>query len=403
MATMIISCCLISSASSLDIDQLNLKPSFLNNDFFQDMDIGLRYHLDSNRFDGVYQPDGKESRLGGYNYDSQLRRARLTIKLSISGDWSSKLQVAINEGDNSYKTKDMYLLYKGFKFADIKIGQSKEPFGLENLTSSANTLFTERALSAFALGRSEGVNFSDSNRKYSWSIGRYIVEKNGNVKADGDIAHTARVTFSPVNKENSYNHFGLAYTNRNLQGAEYEIKTNGGVDNALSILDTRNIATDTVAKKGAELAWGRDRLSFQGEYQHLQINAKNTDQQGMPASNNDGIREDKSASYQGYYTQLSYFLTDDHRPYKKGRFSGVKPNSKKGAWELTFRRSALQSVEIGTDSANSEIDIKATVLGINYYLSKRIKFMLNVIDTQATVSKNSNSGSALSLRVQLKL
>ena len=403
MAAMTISCCLISSASSLDIDELNVKPSFLNNDFFQDIDIGLRYHLDSNRFDGVYQPDGQESRLGGYNYDSQLRRARLTIKLPVSGDWSSKLQVAINEGDNSYKTKDMYLLYKGFKFADIKIGQSKEPFGLENLTSSANTLFTERALSAFALGRSEGVNFSDSNRKYSWSIGRYIVEKNGNVKADGDIAHTARVTFSPVNKENSYNHFGLAYTNRNLQGAEYEIKTNGGVDNALSILDTRNIATDKIVKKGAELAWGRGPISFQGEYQHLQINATNTDEYGLPVFNQDGDPVEESASYQGYYTQLSYFLTDDHRPYKKGRFSGVKPNSKKGAWELTFRRSALQSVEIGTDNKNSEIDIKTTVLGINYYLSKRIKFMLNAIDTEATGLESGNSGSALSLRVQLKL
>lgn len=404
MATMTISCCLISSASSLDIDELNLEPSFFSNDFFQDMDIGLRYHLDSNRFDGFYQPDGQEQRLDGYNYDSQLRRARLSIKLPISSNWSSKLQVAINEGDNSFETKDMYLRYKGFKFADIKIGQSKEPFGLENLTSSANTLFTERALSTFALGRGKGINFSDANRRYSWSIGNYKVEQNGKVKADGDKAYTARVTFSPVNKDNSYNHFGIAYTNRNLQGAEYEIKTNGGVDNALSILDTKNIATNTIVKQGVEAAWGRDRLSFQGEYQHLQINATNTDEYGgLPVFKEDGDPIEESASYQGYYTQLSYFLTDDHRPYKKGRFSSVKPNSKKGAWELTFRKSALQSVEIGTDNKNSDIDIKTTVLGINYYLSKRIKFMLNAIDTEATGLDSGNSGSALSLRLQLRL
>lgn len=400
---MTISCCLISSVSALDVDKLNVKPSFFNNSFFQDMDIGLRYHLDSNRFDGIYQPDGHEQRLDGYNYDSQLRRARLSVKLPITHGLSSKLQVAINEGDNSYETKDMYLRYKGFKFADIKIGQSKEPFGLENLTSSANTLFTERALSAFALGRSEGINFSDANRKYSWSIGNYKVEKNGKVKADGGQALTARVTFSPVNKDNSYNHFGIAYTTRMLQGAEYEIKSNGGVDNAISILDTRNIATDTIVKQGIEAAWGRDRLSFQGEYQHLQINAKKTDEYELPILNEYDDPIEKSASYQGYYTQISYFLTDDHRPYKKGRFSSVKPNSEQGAWEITFRRSALQSVEIGNDNKNSDIDIKTTVLGINYYLSKRIKFMLNAIDTDATGLDSGNSGSALSLRLQLRL
>ena len=402
-AAIAINCCLASPATALDINELNIESNNFQNNLTQKLDVSLRFHLDSNRFDGFYQPDGQEQRLDGYNYDSQLRRARLSIKLPISGDWSSKLQVAINEGDDSYETKDLYLRYKGFDFTDIKIGQSKEPFGLENLTSSANTLFTERALSTFALGRSKGINFSDANRNYSWSLGRYIVEQNGKVKADGDIAHTARVTFSPVNKDNSYNHFGIAYTNRNLQGAEYEIKTNGGVDSALSILDTRNIATDKIVKKGAELAWGRGPISFQGEYQHLQINATNTDEYGLPVFNQDGDPVEESASYQGYYTQLSYFLTDDHRPYKKGRFSGVKPNSKKGAWELTLRKSALQSVEIGTDNKNSKIDIKTTVLGINYYLSKRIKFMLNAIDTEATGLESGNSGSALSLRVQLKL
>lgn len=403
MATITISCCLISSASSLDIDEFNVKPSFFNNDFFQNMDIGLRYHLDSNRFDGFYQPDGQEQRLDGYNYDSQLRRARLSIKLPISSNWSSKLQVAINEGDNSFETKDMYLRYKGFKFADIKIGQSKEPFGLENLTSSANTLFTERALSTFALGRGKGINFSDANRRYSWSIGNYKVEQNGKVKANGAQALTGRFTFSPVNKDNSYNHLGIAYTTRMLEGAEYEIKTNGGVDNALSILDTINIATNTIVKQGAEFAWGRGPISLQAEYQHLQINAQKTDEYELPILNEYDDPIEKSASYQGYYTQLSYFLTDDHRPYKKGRFSSVKPNSEQGAWEITFRRSALQSVEIGTDNENSDIDIKTTVLGINYYLSKRIKFMLNAIDTEATGLDSGNSGSALSLRLQLRL
>ena len=379
----IISCCTARNVSAESEQQTQR----VENDFLQDLDIGLRINLDSNRFSDIY----REDRLESYQYDSQLRRARLSLKLPLGNNWSSKVQIAINEGEDSYETKDLYLRYKGFDFADIKIGQSKEPFGLENVTSSGNSLFTERSLSTFALGRSKGVNLSEANRAYSWSIGKYKVEQNGKVKADGDRAYTARATISPINRDTSYIHFGLAYTNRDLQGAEYEIKTNGGVDSGFNFLDTRNIATETIVKKGAEAAWGRGPLSLQGEYQQLQIEALNTNQ---------------SATYQGYYTQLSYFLTNDHRPYKKGRFSGVKPNSKQGAWELTLRKTALQSVEIGSANNNDAIDIATTVVGVNYYLNKKVKLMLNAIDTETNgiSSYNQNpDGSALSLRLQIKL
>lgn len=379
----IISCCTALNVSAESEQQTQR----VENDFLQDLDIGLRINLDSNRFSDIY----REDRLESYQYDSQLRRARLSLKLPLGNNWSSKVQIAINEGEDSYETKDLYLRYKGFDFADIKIGQSKEPFGLENVTSSGNSLFTERSLSTFALGRSKGINLSDANRAYSWSIGKYKVEQNGKVKADGDRAYTARATISPINRDTSYIHFGLAYTNRDLQGAEYEIKTNGGVDSGFNFLDTRNIATETIVKKGAEAAWGRGPLSLQGEYQQLQIEALNTNQ---------------SATYQGYYTQLSYFLTNDHRPYKKGRFSGVKPKSKQGAWELTLRKTALQSVEIGSANNNDTIDIATTVVGVNYYLNKKVKLMLNAIDTETNgiSSYNQNpDGSALSLRLQIKL
>jgi len=288
----IISCCIALNVSA----ESEQQTQGVENDFLQDLDIGLRINLDSNRFSDIY----REDRLDSYKYDSQLRRARLSLKLPLGNNWSSKVQIAINEGEDSYETKDLYLRYKGFDFADIIIGQSKEPFGLENVTSSGNSLFTERSLSTFALGRSKGINLSDANRAYSWSIGTYKVEQNGKVKADGDRAYTARATISPINRDTSYIHFGLAYTNRDLQGAEYEIKTNGGVDSGFNFFDTRNIATETIVKKGAEAAWGRGPLSLQGEYQQLQIEALNTNQ---------------SATYQGYYTQLSYFLTNDQRRY----------------------------------------------------------------------------------------
>jgi phosphate-selective porin OprO/OprP len=350
----------------------------------ENVETSIQINLDANRFKGIYADDQQDD----YQYDSQLRRARLTLKLPIFNSWSSKLQVAINEGDDTYDIKDLYLKYDGFDVADIKIGKFKEPFGLENVTSSANNPFTERAMSIFAIGRNKGISFSNANSKYSWNIGAYDIQQNGKVKADANKAYTARATFSPTNTVNSYSHMGLSYSKRDLQGVEYEIKTNGGVDSAINFIDTKNIATETIDKSGLELAWGRGPLSLQSEYQQLQINAI------------DGLED---ATYKGYYGQISYFLTADHRAYKKGRLSKVTPSSTNGAWELSLRKGIVQSVEIGVENNNSDIDIETTVLGLNYYHNSKIQLMLNAIDTDVSAINTADVGSALSLRLQIRI
>lgn len=350
----------------------------------ENVETSIKINLDANRFKGIYADDQQDD----YQYDSQLRRARLTLKLPIFNSWSSKLQVAINEGDDTYDIKDLYLKYDGFDVADIKIGKFKEPFGLENITSSANNPFTERAMSIFAIGRNKGISFSNANSKYSWNIGAYDIQQNGKIKADANKAYTARATFSPTNTVNSYSHMGLSYSKRDLQGVEYEIKTNGGVDSAINFIDTKNIATETIDKSGLELAWGRGPLSLQSEYQQLQINA---------------IDALEDATYKGYYGQISYFLTADHRAYKKGRLSKVTPSSTNGAWELSLRKGIVQSVEIGVENNNSDIDIETTVLGLNYYHNSKIQLMLNAIDTDVSAINTADVGSALSLRLQIRI
>ena len=350
----------------------------------ENVETSIKINLDANRFKGIYADDQQDD----YQYDSQLRRARLTLKLPIFNSWSSKLQVAINEGDDTYDIKDLYLKYDGFDVADIKIGKFKEPFGLENITSSANNPFTERAMSIFAIGRNKGISFSNANSKYSWNIGAYDIQQNGKVKADANKAYTARATFSPTNTVISYSHMGLSYSKRDLQGVEYEIKTNGGVDSAINFIDTKNIATETIDKSGLELAWGRGPLSLQSEYQQLQINA---------------IDALEDATYKGYYGQISYFLTADHRAYKKGRLSKVTPSSTNGAWELSLRKGIVQSVEIGVENNNSDIDIETTVLGLNYYHNSKIQLMLNAIDTDVSTINTADVGSALSLRLQIRI
>jgi phosphate-selective porin OprO/OprP len=363
-------------------------PETSSNNFLQKFEVGGRINLDADHFEGIYRQDNKNVT----QREAELRRARLFIKFSLDDNWSSKLQIAINENDDKYQLKDAYIRYKGFDFADIKIGQIKEPFGLENATSSASATFIERSpASSFALGRSKGINFANSARNYSWNLGAYKVEENSNIKADGDNAYTARATFSPINQDNNYHHYGLTYSKRKLLGAEYELKSNGGINSAFNFLDTRNIASNSIEQSGIEGAWGRGALSFQTEYQHLKINA---------------VDSEEDASYQAHYAQLSYFLTQDHRPYKKGRFASVKPLSSSGAWELALRYGTLQSINIGNSDKNATIEVVSSTLGINYYLNRRIKIMLNATDSDTTgivEEGEASTGKSLSMRIQLRL
>lgn len=377
----------IASVSSGTVDSEPLKSE--SNKFSPTFDAEGRINLDADHFDGIHiDPNENQTKT---QKKAELRRARLTFRASLNDNWSSKLQIAIDGNDDSYELKDAYIRYRGLDFTDIKIGQIKEPFSLESVTSSANNAFIERSLlSPLSLGRSKGINFANSNQQFSWSLGKYKVEKGGNIESDGDHAYTARVTYSPINNGNMYNHIGASFTKKKLLGAKYDLKSNGGVNSSIEFLNTSKTATDSIEQAGIEGAWGRGALSVQAEYQHFKINA---------------VDSQEDSTYQGHYAQLSYFLTQDHRPYKKGRFASVKPSSASGAWEIAFRYSALQSIHVG-NSDNSNMEIVSSTLALNYYLNKRIKLMLNAVDIDTTgvaLEGLPNTGEALSMRIQLKL
>ena len=72
---------------------------------------------------------------------TKFRRARLFAKGVIYDNWKFKTQVDF--ADNEVSAKDLYIKYTGFKPTTVTIGQHKEPFSLEELTSSRYSTFME--------------------------------------------------------------------------------------------------------------------------------------------------------------------------------------------------------------------------------------------------------------------
>ena len=155
-----------------------------------DIDLSGYIMLDYNKFDtslleGQYDSNSSES-------TSEIRPARLSFKSDISKDWKSKFQLGFADGET--EIKDAYLEYSGWKYADVTIGQQKEGFGLEKLTSSRKLLMLERSMisEAFSPGRSLGISLSGDIASVNWQLGYYEPDED-----EATSAITGRVAWVP--------------------------------------------------------------------------------------------------------------------------------------------------------------------------------------------------------------
>ena len=153
-----------------------------------------------------------------------------------------------------------------------------------------------------------------------------------------------------------------------------------------NLLNTPLIATDSLKQWGGELAIGFDTLSFQTEYQIQDIKA---------------LDRSLDIEFESFYSQISYFLTRDKRRYRDGKFVSVKPTSSSGAVELSARYAMVKNN--ATWDFDEIQDISQATIGLNFYINKDFKLMLNLLDIEADYTNSKESGKAASIRLQFLL
>ncbi|MBR9804987.1 ATPase [bacterium] len=300
--------------------------------------------------------------------DLEFRRARLFAKGNVANDWKYKAQVEFDadaEGGNDNQNdaeevdlKDMYVTYTGWgNMANLTIGQQKESFSLENLTSSNDITLLSRSGTAGFTGaddRNLGVQLhgSDGTIHYGAGFFRTGTETNDQGKTKINWATTGRVAFSPMNEAGNVLHFGLGYTVRDNEGA-------GANSDAFNL----------------EAAWVSGPFSLQGEY-------------------TDGDNEG-GADADGFYLQGAWTITGESRPYKGGKFKRIKP-ANGPAWEVALR------FQDGTvDTGLVEVDSDALTVGVNSYLNNNVKLGLEYTDGESESGPVSVDATALRFRTQL--
>jgi phosphate-selective porin OprO/OprP len=371
--------------------------------------LGARYYWE----DGIHYDSPKKNLrfkinghialdLGSISADKELQEAFpdlegwhtdfRTLEFSMSGWFGTYLEYKISaDFANVRQIKDNWTRFPTVPvLRHFRIGNMKEPFSLDELTSSRFRTFQETSLPtyAFAPGRDIGLLTGGAvkNGRVTWVAGLFL--NTGSLSTVGDTKDeiseatglnlTARVTGLPwyMDEGRRLLHLGLGYSHQfrsDETGTALSYPESRLTDDKL--VDTGDFSTDGNDLLGVEAALVHGPFSLQGEFMVKAVNGS-----GNP-------------TLWGFYGFGSWFLTGEHRQYDTDKvvFTRIKPHRNFppwkggwGAWEAALRLTYID-LNDGDLSGGKERNVTA---GLNWYLTEHYRVMFDYINVKVTDRAN---------------
>jgi phosphate-selective porin OprO and OprP len=357
-------------------------------------------------------------------FNSRVRRVRLGAEGTMPGGFGYKVEADFSGGNIAFG--DTFLSYnpKNAPIA-VRIGNFETLNGLEQISSSNNISFTERAAfnDAFLNSRRLGVavGWHDKDNVLRAEAGLFSAHSiDGSFDNDGWIG-AGRLTYSPKAFGGQL-HMGASYQRREFasnSNGTASVSTNSPSTNQLAryrarpntqLTDVRFVDTGSFAAKsdqimGVELAAIFPGFYFAGEGQWIKVDAYRAGDivTGLDSfvSGNSAVTPTGDPSFFGIYAEAGYFLTGETRGFKDGvwaRTKVSKPLNKKGpgAFQIAVRyeyldldsnalKSGLTNTFATGTSSLAALDTRlgrggtqsSYLLALNWYPIDYIRFMLN--------------------------
>lgn len=333
-----------------------------------------------------------EDDFGDFEEGTEVRRGRVYYSGTLYKHFEFKTQIDLADG--YIEAKDVYIGLVDFPaIGNLRIGHFKEPFGLNELTSSKYIMFMERSLTteAFAPGRNAGVMLHSTalGDRMTWAVG---VFRETDDFFDGELSDglhlTGRVTSLPWYEDDGRKllHVGFAWSHQDPGGDDIGFDARPESHLAPKLADSGDIAADAVDLVGLEAALVYGSFSLQGEYIHAFVNRK------------DG----GELQFNSFYVQGSYVFTGEHRSYETdvAEFGRIRPQRNfgedggMGAWEAALRFSYL---DLNDDDILGGRVSDLTV-GLNWYLNPNVRVSWNYVYSDA---QDSGFANIFQMRLQL--
>ncbi len=374
------------------------------------MNLTGRVHFDTRMINNSFGNfDDRDSASAANNFE--VRRARIGASGTIFKDIGYEV-VTNAVGSNANLIDTAFITYGFHKPAQVRIGRFKQPFSLEELTSSNNIDFMERSyINQLIPGKKLGVMlFGEPVQDMTYALSTYQNDfGQATNNAGREVAGRLTYNFAPTFRlSDSIAHFGVAGTN----GTSQIIPTSSGNTRSNASADTRatfigfrdenrglsNIyraqiggrALNTPAYGGVsdeaanidksmgglEAVYASGPFKLQSEYAIAKYNATTSVASG-------------TGTVTASYVEVVYNLTGEKwsDAYRTGAFSSLRPaknysfDNGGGLWQVGLRYSSYDASGVtvsGTNAREQNSDKGNTAtLGVNWFLNPNSRIMLN--------------------------
>ncbi len=329
------------------------------------------------------------------------------------------------------------------------LGHFKEPFSFDEYGTHDNyTLLMERSLAenAFDPARNIGVMFNNTalDDTLIWATGVFRGSSDNNSGdafdyGDGEYAFTSRLVAMPYYADEGryWCLFGGAYSHRSFNPSDAGINGANASRarfaarmpirvNSPFLVDTTSLVANDDDLFNVQMAMNLGPFMFQSEYFHADVHDV---RRGAVAL---GVPRLLNASFNGWYAQASYFLTDEFHPIERdrARLARARPHEQfflvrrgdeegfahgSGAWEVVARYDYLDAASPALNAFPATPGVpgsaaaavatagheKAITVGLNWYLSPNARVMWNYSHALREVADPAGSGNvdAFAMRV----
>ena len=336
-----------------------------------------RMHLDYRYIDsdGLTQNILGDADKDGASAASQyeLRRARLGVKGKLAKYFNYEV---VGNLPGTATIDVAFLDFAKYDQMQLRVGKFKQPFGLEQLTSSNNIDFLERSyVDQTVPGKKLGAMlYGEPKPGLTYAGSAYQMNDVENDSNTEDMSYAGRGTLNfaeLMGNKDAILHVGLAgFNNSSSVRPSSSSGSTGGNSSSGTLLSYRTPGRGLNNIFRAQVQGASATVSAQSQLSDItaQVESKAYGLEGIMAFNSlkfqgEYTKGDYTASYQdgtsnvnldnvAYYGELMYFLTGEKYSgaYKKGTFGSIKPLkdfdldnfSGMGAWELGVRYEAYE-------------------------------------------------------------
>ncbi len=347
--------------------------------------------------------------------DDTFGTAARTARLGVKGTQFEMIEYELlfDFSGDKIGAKNVYAGFRNLPCGiGIRLGHFKEPWSLENLTSSRHGMMMERSLlnttKDFCGGRNNGIMFHNWDRadRWTWAAGIFaasMAESLEPIVSDSEnIAFTARTTFLPFYEKEPDGFLRLWHIGGAFSVREYDMEKASDLKTRLKVTPGNNYSEcfsatfsglDSLTAFQMETSFVYGSLSFDFEQAFFSLDDEFAG----------------NADIQSGYAGVSWILTGESRNYdrKVGRYVALKPEnpfvrtcregigffSGPGAWEIAYRFSWLDANEIACFEYGEEPGKTfCHTVGLNWYLNSKCRILFNYVyaDTKHSSGERGN-------------